>query len=87
MNNIYKIKVEHPLVRPGLTIETEASERYVTEVTNMLLKYVREINDGIGGTKRYITTNDGIFPISTEDPDAPKCVGDPEPITNTRSSR
>ncbi|VVB76999.1 Uncharacterised protein [uncultured archaeon] len=44
MNNKYKIKVEHPLIRPGLTIETEASERYVAPVISKLMEIVREVN-------------------------------------------
>lgn len=45
MNNRHTIRVGHPLLRPGLTIETEASEKYVVEVTNKLMDAVREIND------------------------------------------
>ena len=63
MNNKYIIKVEHPLVRPGLTIETEASERYVPDVVGRLMEIVRDINrDGGSATKTakesfpYITT-------------------------------
>ena len=44
MNNIYRIKIEHPLIRPGLTIETEASERYVERVVACLMAAVRNIN-------------------------------------------
>ena len=44
MNNKYIIKAEHPLIRTGLTIETEASEKYVVEVTNKLMEIIREIN-------------------------------------------
>jgi hypothetical protein len=45
MNNRYVIKVEHPLIRPGLTIITEASERYVQAVVEKLMEIVRAIND------------------------------------------
>ena len=44
MNNKYKITVTHPLIRAGLTIETEASEKYVVPVTQKLMELVREIN-------------------------------------------
>lgn len=44
MNNKFKITVEHPLIRPGLKIETEASEKYVVKVTKKVMELVREIN-------------------------------------------
>jgi len=44
MNNIYKVKVKTPLLRPGLEIETECSEKYLVDVTKTLLEKVREIN-------------------------------------------
>jgi hypothetical protein len=44
VNNKYTITVQHPLIRPGLTIKTEASERYVVEVVNKIMDLVREIN-------------------------------------------
>lgn len=44
MNNKYKIRVGHPLLRPGLTIETESSEKYLVDVVTKLLEKVREIN-------------------------------------------
>lgn len=44
MNNKYIIRAKHPLIRAGLTIETEASERYVVAVTEKLLALIREIN-------------------------------------------
>lgn len=43
-NNKYKITVEAPLLRAGLKIETECSEKYLTEVVETLLTKVREIN-------------------------------------------
>lgn len=52
MNNKYKIKVGHPLVRPGLTIETEASERYVVAVVRTLMDLVREVNGLEEGDKQ-----------------------------------
>jgi hypothetical protein len=45
MNNKYKIKIEAPLIRPGITIETECSERYVVKVVNKMMEIVREINE------------------------------------------
>ena len=44
MNNKYIIKVKHPLLRAGLTIETEASEKYVVPVAKKVMEIVREIN-------------------------------------------
>lgn len=44
MNNKYIVRVGHPLLRPGLTIETEASEKYLTAVVAKLMETVREIN-------------------------------------------
>jgi len=56
MNNKYLITVEHPLIRPGLRITTEASERYVVQVVEKLMELVREIN-----------TQKGPIPRDTED--------------------
>lgn len=47
MNNKYKIKIESPLVRPGLTIETECSEKYVVKVVKKTMDIVREINEDV----------------------------------------
>ena len=44
LNNMYTIEVMHPLIRPGLKITTEASERYVAEVVAKIMSIVREIN-------------------------------------------
>lgn len=44
MNEKYIIRVAHPLLRPGLIIETEASAKYVVEVARRLLETVRTIN-------------------------------------------
>ena len=76
MNNKYIIKVGHPLLRPGLTIETEASESYLIKVVSTIMKNIRAINDlekgttltGTGtivtdsddDTASYITTTDGV---------------------------
>ena len=43
-NNKYRIKVEAPLLRPGLTIETEVSEKYVEPVIRTIMKLVRLMN-------------------------------------------
>ena len=44
MNNKYIIRFEHPLVRPGITIVTEVSERYVVAVIQKSLDIIRELN-------------------------------------------
>ena len=78
MNNKYIIKVGHPLLRPGLTIETEASERYVTKVTNMLMKTVIEINNGTGGTT-ITGTNEGRSEIGDPNVKKYKLMEEPDP--------
>lgn len=45
MNNKYKIVIESPLLRAGIRIETECSERYVVPVVNKVMDMVREINN------------------------------------------
>ena len=45
MNNKYVIEVTHPLIRPGITIRTEASERYLVAVVRKVMELVREINE------------------------------------------
>lgn len=47
MNNIYRITVQTPLLRPGVTIETECSEKYLVAVVQKVMDTVREIN-GMG---------------------------------------
>lgn len=49
MNNAYRITVSHPLLRPGITITTECSEKYVVAVVDTLMKKVREINSAPNG--------------------------------------
>lgn len=44
LNNKYKIKAEAPLLRPGLSIETETSERYAVRATKIVMDMVREVN-------------------------------------------
>lgn len=46
MNNKYKITMRHPLLRLGLEIETEASEKYAVKVTKKLIAVARELNKG-----------------------------------------
>ena len=45
MNNKYKITIETPLLRAGMKIETECSERYVKPVADKLIELIREINN------------------------------------------
>lgn len=45
MNNRYIIRIGHPLLRPGLEIETESSEKYLSSVVAKLMDVVREINN------------------------------------------
>jgi hypothetical protein len=52
MNNKYTIEASHPLLRPGLTIKTEASERYVVRVVEKLMEIIRESNTLIKETPR-----------------------------------
>jgi len=44
LNNKYIISIEHPLIRPGLKITTESSERYVARVVKKMMEIIREIN-------------------------------------------
>ena len=44
MNNKYKITVEAPLLRAGIKMETECSEKYVVKVMNKIMDLVRETN-------------------------------------------
>lgn len=44
MNNKYKIIIEAPLVRAGVKIETECSEKYVVKVMEKIMELVREMN-------------------------------------------
>ena len=45
MNNKYTIRVEHPLLRLGLSIETEASEKYVVRVLEKMMGLIRQFNE------------------------------------------
>ena len=44
LNNKYTIKVEAPLLRLGLSIETEVSEKYVGPVLHTIMAKVRLFN-------------------------------------------
>ena len=44
MNNGITIKVGSPLVRPGLTLETTVSAKYVKVATIEMVEFAREIN-------------------------------------------
>ena len=43
-NERYRIKVEAPLLRPGLTFETEVSGKYLVPTLRKILDKVREFN-------------------------------------------
>ncbi len=43
-NETYTIRVQSPLLRPGLTIETKVSKRYLVQTVKELLDKIREIN-------------------------------------------
>lgn len=51
MNNKYIIRAKHPLLRAGLLIETEASEKYVVQVAHKLLDLIRDINAPVTKSK------------------------------------
>lgn len=44
LNNKYTIVIGSPLLRPGLSIETECSESYLAPVIRKLLELIREFN-------------------------------------------
>lgn len=44
-NNTYTIEISSPLLRPGITIRTEVSEKYVVAVVQDLIEKIREINN------------------------------------------
>ena len=43
-NEKYKIRVEAPLLRPGLSVETEVSQKYLVPIMYELLDLVRQFN-------------------------------------------
>lgn len=45
LNNRYTVIVGSPLLRPGLTISTECSGKYLVDVVATLMGAVRQIND------------------------------------------
>jgi len=46
MNNNYTIIAKAPLLRPGLTIITSGSEKYVIDMLNKLMEIIRDFNKG-----------------------------------------
>jgi len=45
MNETYEVTFESPLLRPGITIKTKVSKRYLVETVRGGLDMVREINN------------------------------------------
>jgi hypothetical protein len=43
-NERYTITIQSPLIRPGLTIQTSVSKRYLAQTVRDMLNVVREIN-------------------------------------------
>lgn len=43
-NETYKIIIQSPLIRPGISIETEVSGKYLPVVLRSILEKVREFN-------------------------------------------
>ncbi len=43
-NETYKVEVASPLLRPGLTISTEVSKKYLVSTLNDLMDQIREFN-------------------------------------------
>lgn len=48
-NQTYRIKIESPLLRPGLSIATETSERYAADAADRLMEIARHINNPTTG--------------------------------------
>jgi len=46
-NETYKIKVGSPLLRPGITVETRVSQKYLVQALRELMDKVREFNKGV----------------------------------------
>jgi hypothetical protein len=44
-NQTYRIKITSPLLRPGLSISTETSERYAPDAAHRLVEIARKINN------------------------------------------
>jgi len=47
VNTKHIVKVEAPLLRPGLTISAECSEKYVIRVSVKLVELAREVNKAL----------------------------------------
>ena len=45
MNNKYIIKISSPIVRHGIQIETECSEKYLVLVLKKIVEIAREFNN------------------------------------------
>ena len=43
-NEAYEVEMGSPLLRPGITIRTKVSEKYLESTVKKLLNKVREIN-------------------------------------------
>ena len=66
MNNRYEIEVAAPLLRPGMTIRTTCSEKYVVDVTQVLMDMVRQVNHPVppeGAGDCVIAASGARFPI------------------------
>ena len=44
-NETYEVKAESPLLRPGLTIATKVSKRYIETATDTIMIAVRNVNN------------------------------------------
>jgi len=44
-NNKYELEIGSPVLRPGLTLKTIVSERYVTSAAKKLMELAKEINE------------------------------------------
>lgn len=51
-NETYEITVSSPLLRPGLSITTKVSSKYVVQTALSLIEKVREINRTTNDTAR-----------------------------------
>lgn len=43
-NEKYRIKIEAPILRPGLSVETEVSQKYLVPTLNAFLDSIRQFN-------------------------------------------
>jgi len=44
-NTCYTITAQTPLLRPGLSIQVNTSERYAAEAVDLLMEVVRQVNN------------------------------------------